>query len=305
MIVDLQHTTTGAISKKLIELKARGGSVALGRVLNLVICTDELESEDAIEAANSASRDHPCRVLVAARGSSRGSARLDAQIRTGGDAGASEVIVLRAFGELVQHLDAVIMPLLLPDTPVVTWWPGNPPADPSADPLGRLAQRRVTDAARAKRPLAALGRLAASHHPGDTDLAWARISRWRSLLAAALDQAPYEQVTRIVVSGASDSPSTELLANWLGWALKAPASVKRTGAGTGVIGVALHRTSGVLELRRPEKSNIAVLTQDGHPAREVPLARRRDDECVAEELRRLDPDDVYGDVLNRLTTNDR
>lgn len=297
MIVDLQDTSTGAIGRKLMELRARGGSVALGRVLNLIICTDAHESEEAIEAANSASRDHPCRVLVAARGTGRGSSRLDAQIRIGGDAGASEVMVLRSFGELTKHSAALMMPLLLPDTPVVTWWPGDPPTDPSADPLGKLAQRRVTDSARARRPRTALTKLAESYHPGDTDLAWSRITRWRSLLAAALDQPPFDQVSRVVVSGASDSPSTELLAAWLAWALKAPTSVRRTAAGTGVVGVALHRTSGVLELNRPEKANIATLTQPGHPTRQVSLAHRHDDECIAEELRRLDPDDVYGDVL--------
>jgi glucose-6-phosphate dehydrogenase assembly protein OpcA len=43
--------------------------LALGRVLTLVIVTDDGSSiEGAIEAANSASREHPCRVIVLARG---------------------------------------------------------------------------------------------------------------------------------------------------------------------------------------------------------------------------------------------
>ena len=299
MIVDLSSTTTSAIDRKLLELRQRGGSVALGRVLTLIIGTDDLDAEEAIATANSASRDHPCRVLVVARVTARGTSRLDAQIRVGGDAGASEVIVLRTYGELAGHPAAVARPLLLPDTPVVTWWPGDPPANPAAEPLGQLAQRRITDCSSAKRPRQALAKLAAAHTDGDTDLAWTRLSRWRSLLAAALDQPPFEQVSRVSVSGASDSPSAELLAGWLGWALKCPATIRRTGTGTGVLGVRLYRGSGVLELSRPERSNIATLTQPGQPDRRVALAHRKDDECVAEELRRLDPDEVYGAALTK------
>ena len=29
---------------------------------------------------------------------------------------------------------------------MVAWWPGTAPADPANDPIGRLAQRRITDA---------------------------------------------------------------------------------------------------------------------------------------------------------------
>lgn len=297
MIVDLASTSTSAINRTMLELRERGGAVALGRVLTLIISTDDAEAEEAIAAANSASRTHPCRVLVAARGNARGSARLDAQIRVGGDAGASEVIILRTYGELTNHPEAVALPLLLPDTPVVTWWPGDPPATPSAEPLGRVAQRRITDSASSKRPRQALAKLAAGYRDGDTDLAWSRLSRWRSLLAATLDQPPYEPVTKVTVAGASDSPSAELLAGWLGWALRCPTTIRRSGAGSGVLGVTMHRAGGAIELTRPERSNIAILRQPGEPERRVALAHRKDDDCISEELRRLDADEIYGHAL--------
>src|SRR6187455_1736319 len=101
MIVDLPNTTTSAISKTLVKIREEGGAVALGRVLTLVIVTPLGEEEEAIEAANDASREHPMRVIVLSRGADRTEkARLDGQIRVGGDAGASEVIVLRAYGEV-------------------------------------------------------------------------------------------------------------------------------------------------------------------------------------------------------------
>ncbi len=136
MIVDLPGTTTAAINQKLVDLREGGGTIALGRVLTLVIVTGEHDAEDAIDAANSASHEHPCRVIVVVQGTTRGADRLDAQIRVGGDAGASEVLVLRLYGQLALHGDSVVMPLMLPDSPVVAWWPGEPPAVPAKDPIG-------------------------------------------------------------------------------------------------------------------------------------------------------------------------
>ena len=155
MIVDLPSSTTSAVNKKLVELRKSGGVLALGRVLTLVIITDDGSSiEGAIESANSASREHPCRVIVLARGQRKAAPRLDAQIRVGGDAGASDVIVLRGYGPLAadEAGAGMVMPLLLPDAPVAAWWPAEAPAVPSQDAVGRLAQRRITDALASKNP---------------------------------------------------------------------------------------------------------------------------------------------------------
>ena len=93
---------------------------------------------------------------------------------------------------MVKHPESVVLPLLLPDSPVAIWWPTDPPEDPATDPLGALAQRRITDAA-AVHPRQGQGastRQCAAYTPGNTDLAWTRITPWRALLAAALDQHP-------------------------------------------------------------------------------------------------------------------
>nr|WP_240897270.1 glucose-6-phosphate dehydrogenase assembly protein OpcA [Kineococcus vitellinus] len=277
-------------------MRETGGAVALGRVLTLVVITDDAHAEDAISAANEASREHPCRVLVLARGNKRGAARLDAQIRVGGDAGASEVVVLRAYGPLVEHGETTIVSLLLPDAPIVAYWPGTAPEDLRTDPIGRIAQRRITDSAEAANPAKALEARRAGYRAGDTDLAWTRLTNWRALLAAALDQPPYEPVTSITVAGAPDSPSTELLAAWLGAKLRAPVTRARTKKGTGVQSVRLERKSGAVELIRPDQ-NVATLTQPGQPNRRLSLARRPVKDCLSEELRRLDPDEVYGEAL--------
>ncbi|NIZ89973.1 glucose-6-phosphate dehydrogenase assembly protein OpcA [Kineococcus rubinsiae] len=296
MIIDLPSTSTSAVNKALVDLRDSGGAVALGRVLTLCVVTDDAHAEDAIEAANEASREHPCRVLVLARGNRRGAARLDAQIRVGGDAGASEVVVLRLYGPLVDHGETTVVPLLLSDAPIVAWWVGAAPEDLQSDPIGAIAQRRITDSAETSNPARSLEHRRAHYRAGDTDLAWTRLTNWRALLAAALDQPPYEPVTQVTVAGAPDSPSTELLAAWLAVKLKAPVVRARTKKGTGVQSVRLDRKSGAVELIRPDQT-VATLTQPGQPERRIALARRPVKDCLTEELRRLDPDEVYGETL--------
>jgi len=147
VIVDLPSTSTVAISKKLVALRQDTGAMALGRVLTLLIVVDEQDAEEAIEAANDASRQHPCRIIAVVFGNKRGQSRIDAQIRVGGDAGASEVVVARLYGALTEHGRSVVIPLLLPDSPVVAWWPKDAPTTVSEDPIGSMAQRRHPAAA--------------------------------------------------------------------------------------------------------------------------------------------------------------
>ncbi|MFD4420037.1 glucose-6-phosphate dehydrogenase assembly protein OpcA [Agromyces sp. NPDC058484] len=302
MIVDLPDTTTSQVSKSLVKIREEGGVVALGRVLTLVIATAPGGEEEAIEAANDASREHPMRVIVVSSDPAESSdvpARLDAEIRVGGDAGASEVIVLRACGDTAHDEESLVMGLLLPDAPVVTWWPGVSPAIPGEAPLGRIAHRRITDASTQPDPQAALHGLATSYRPGDADFAWTRLTLWRAQLAAVLDQPPFEPVTAVRVTGAIDSPSTTLLAAWLRLQLDATSTcvLTRTDSGShGIHGVHLERDGGVIELVR-DVPGIATLRQPGQPVHDLALPRRNLRDCLADELRRLDPDELYGDVI--------
>ncbi|GAA1057204.1 glucose-6-phosphate dehydrogenase assembly protein OpcA [Agromyces luteolus] len=303
MIVELPDTTTSQVSKSLVKIREEGGVVALGRVLTLVIATTHDAEEEAIEAANDASREHPMRVIVVstASGSDPDVSRLDAEIRVGGDAGASEVVILRASGDAARDEQGLVMGLLLPDAPVVTWWPGTAPEVPGDSPLGRIAQRRITDASMQSDPQAALDALAASYRPGDADFAWTRLTLWRAQLAAVLDQPPYEPVTTVQVTGSIDSPSTTLLAAWLSMQLGASTNCALTGlehGSHGIRGVSLGRATGTIELVR-DVPGVATLRQPGQPVHDVALPRRSLRDCLADELRRLDPDELYGEVITR------
>lgn len=301
MIIDLPSTTTSQVNSKLVQLRQEGGAITLGRVLTLVIVTDDgSRTEEAIEAANDASREHPCRVIVVARGAKKAAARLDAQIRVGGDAGASEVVVLRLYGALADEGASCVIPLLLPDTPVVAWWPFEAPSVPAKDPIGVLAHRRILDAANEKNPVRALDHRKSTYADGDTDLAWTRLTNWRAMLAAALDLPPHEKITAATVTGESDSPSTDLLAAWLAVCLRIPVSRLRATSGEGIVKVVLERRTGSIELVRPD-GRVGTLTQPGQPDRKIALQRRSVRDCLSEELRRLDPDEIYAETLKGLT----
>ncbi|MEV4612012.1 glucose-6-phosphate dehydrogenase assembly protein OpcA [Kitasatospora sp. NPDC049258] len=292
MKIDLTNTTSSKINAALMGARRAGGA---GMVLTLVIVTDEGSAYDALKAANDASREHPSRILAVIKRAgrsprARAETRLDAELLVGSDAGPGETVILRMHGELASHAQSVVLPLLLPDAPVVVWWPENAPENPAHDPLGALAQRRITDAVTAESPVAQLAQRAASYTPGDTDLAWTRITGWRSMLAAALDQRP-AKITSAVVEGESYNPSVELLGLWLTSRLRVPVERVVT-AGPGITAVRLRAEEGDITLDRPD-GLLGTLAMPGAPDRMVALKRRDTAELIAEELRRLDPDDIY------------
>jgi glucose-6-phosphate dehydrogenase assembly protein OpcA len=300
MMIDLPDTKASAVRTELVRASQRLGGLTTGMVLNLIIATDESRQHDAVRAASQAGREHPCRIIGVVARDPKAAPRLDAEIMVGED--AFQMVVLRCYGELIEHADSVVEPLLVPDTPVVTWWPGAPPQAPAMAPLGTLAQRRISDSAASERPEQTLAHLAAGYRPGDTDLAWGRTTTWRSLLAAALDR-PHGDITAAAVGAEAGNPSAELMAAWLSDRLGVP--VRRdVSAGPGVTCVIFVTADGEIELSRPDGRN-AMLSRPGEPDRYVALHRRDTVELLGEELRRLDPDEVYGEALAALAAGAR
>jgi glucose-6-phosphate dehydrogenase assembly protein OpcA len=299
MKIDLTDTNSSKINKALVQGRRAIGTPAVGMVLTMVIVTDEEHAYDSLKAANEASREHPSRTLVVIKRVSRTprdrtTSRLDAEVRVGADAGTGETVILRLYGEVLNHAQSVVLPLLLPDAPTVVWWPVDAPLDPAQDPLGVLAQRRVTDTYATEEPIKELEARAAAYSPGDTDLSWTRITPWRSMLAAALDQVAC-RVTSVSVEGEELNPSCELLAMWLADRLDVP--VRRTcSEGPGLTSVRMETDCGPIVLDRAD-GTLATLSIQGQPDRAVALKRRETSELVAEELRRLDPDDTYAAAL--------
>ncbi|MGB0100948.1 MAG: glucose-6-phosphate dehydrogenase assembly protein OpcA [Nocardioides sp.] len=297
-MIELLDTNSSEIAAELQHARVRAGSPAMGMVMTLVIVVDEDDAEGAMRAARAASHEHPARVLGVILGDARGTAQVNAQVGTG-SGWTGETALIRLKGEVVKHCESVVLPLLLPDSPVAVWWPNHPPEDPAADPLGRLAQRRITDAASAVRgKTKAIHQQAAAYTVGNTDLAWTRITPWRALLAASLDQHPLK-VTSAAVTAERISPSAELLVAWLADRLKI--SVDRSSSeGPGITEVVLETKEGPIRISRAD-GKLATFSSPGRPDRPVALKRRDLPELLAEELRRLDEDDVYAETARKLT----
>ncbi len=290
MIITLKNTTSAEVASRIVELRDERGSAALSRVLTLLICVpDMIDVDKAIEVSDAVSREHPCRVIVIVEPeSTAGTALLNAQIRVGDAAGLSDIIILEPRGEAASNIDSLVMPLLQSDTPVVTYWPVTPPENPGAHPLGRLAVKRITDSRATECPMETLSALSTVYTPGDTDLAWAGVTLWRALLAAVaedFDRLP----TSVRVAGNATHPSHQL-----------GVPVER------VVAPEAHTITDItfffdddttVSLSRSATSSVARLSRPGLEDRNVNLARRSVQDSLMEDLRRLDPDVYYGELL--------
>ena len=125
MIISLNDTTSAKISAGLLRARRSSGSPAQGMVLTLIIVCDESEYARAMEASMAAGREHPSRILLVVTAGGR-IASLDAEVHIG-EGTPGEVVVIRMRGAVAAHPASVIRPLLLPDSPVVIWWPGKAP----------------------------------------------------------------------------------------------------------------------------------------------------------------------------------
>ena len=299
MIITLKNTTSAEVASRIVELRDERGSAALSRVLTLLICVpDMIDVDKAIEVSDAVSREHPCRVIVIVEPeSTAGSALLNAQIRVGDAAGLSDIIILEPRGEAASNIDSLVMPLLQSDTPVVTYWPVTPPENPGAHPLGRLAIKRITDSRATECPMETLSALSLVYTPGDIDLAWAGVTLWRALLAAVaedFDRLP----TSIRVAGNATHPSPFLVAAWLHHQLGVPVDrIVDREAHTITDITFFFDDDTTVSLSRSATSSVARLSRPGLEDRSVNLARRSVQDSLMEDLRRLDPDVYYGELL--------
>ncbi len=297
MIIELTQTSASQVNQSL--LKARSQSGTSGLAFTMVVVTDSTNYDKVLTACLEAAREHPSRILVVVENARRNAARLDAEIRCA-DGFPGDVVTLRVSGELVEHSGSIVLPLLLPDSPTVVWWPNESPVRPADDQIGALGTRRITDASGDKDPLAALQVRADNLTPGDTDLTWTRLTPWRALLAASLDQFP-ATIKSAVVEADRDNAPAELMAAWLEARLGVE-GVRKDTEGPGITGIRLATPAGDIEVVRGSSATAAQYSVPGQPQRMVALKRRDINELIAEELRRMDADGIFEQAVQMLRT---
>lgn len=299
-------TSSAIAARTLDELRAEEGSTSLGRVLTLIaVVRDEQGLATAKEAAAGAARAHPARIIILHPDNPKNcspeplgenAAQLDAELIVGGEAGMAEIVILKPYCGAGSNLASLVMPLLLPDAPTITWWVQEAPSAPSKTDLGKVSTRRITTSNNTRNPVAALTALAATYADGDTDLAWAATTLWRGHLAAMLDEPPHEPVRRVEVTGNLVRGGVNMLAAWLRLRLGVPVEILE-GPGSGIDAVRIIRDSGSFELARPTHEAIGTLSRDGREDVQVRLPMRSFEAMLIEELRTLGADHEYADVL--------
>jgi glucose-6-phosphate dehydrogenase assembly protein OpcA len=300
-MIGLWDTTGNEVVKALASERRSAGGLASGLALTLVAVVDERQVREAEAAATIAASAHPCRLLIVVRADvTQQRSRLDAEIVVGGRLGPCEAVVMRMQGRLALHAESVVVPLLAPDVPVVTWWQAAPPDRIAYDPLGVVADRRITEVSHAAQPVQALRVRAEDYAPGDTDLAWTRVTPWRALLAGAFDADP-AKVTAATITSPETDPCATLLGGWLTARLGIAPTFEK-GAAKLMEKVSLQLDGGGrLELERDLDNGTALLRRTGQIDRTLPMPRRPLGEELAEELRRLDPDQPYAAALGAAT----
>lgn len=290
----LWDTTGTEVVRALSAERRSAGAVAFGLALTLVVVTDQRSVEEAERAATAAAAAHPCRTLIVVRRHTEApDPRLDAEVLIGDRLGPGEAVVMRMYGRLALHAESVVLPLLAPDAPVVTWWHDAPPERIAYDPLGVFADRRVTDVMRCKDPMSGLIQRADDYAPGDTDLSWANITGWRSLISASFDSLD-SRPQRAVVHGPKH-PSTALMMGWLRSRLGIPVDHDETRDEL-IQQVEIELADQTFSITRQDRHS-AVLHRGDQGDRIQPLATRDLGELLSEEVKRLDADGVYGEAL--------
>jgi glucose-6-phosphate dehydrogenase assembly protein OpcA len=309
-VTTLWDTTGSAVVKELAAQRHTGGAVMSGVALTLVVVADESKVTEAEQAATAAAEVHPCRLLIVVRRQVESPVpRLDAEVLIGGRLGPGEAVVMRMYGRLGLHAESVVLPLLAADAPVVTWWHEAPPERIARDALGVIADRRITDAAMAPDPIAALRARAEDYAPGDTDLAWTRSTPWRATLASTLDSVSGRRGEPVRVEGgrvegAPESATAQLVAGWLASRCGCTVPVvpsTRTPGDSGIDTVVLQLDQDEEVRVQEDRKGGAVVQQPFRPEAVVALPARTLGELIGEELRRLDPDEPYSEALEAVT----
>lgn len=161
-----------------------------------------------------------------------------------------EQILVRAHGDVALRLASVVVPLLVPDLPVFTWWTETPPiGQRHFEDLAALSDRLLVDSADFARPETTLPELSRACVLGPkrcalTDLNWARLTPWRELITQDFDVPAWrpwlDAIDGVRVGFAVDAdgrqihPSQALLlvawlASRLGWSAADPMAPSEAG----------------------------------------------------------------------------
>jgi hypothetical protein len=232
-------------------------------------------TEQARSALAGMAERHPSRTILLLPESDAGTDRIDATVSLESYAVpgvernvVSEVVELQLRGTRAKAPASIVEPLLVSDLPVFLRWRGEPDwGSTELDQLVSITDRLIVDSTEwddipyAYRHLVALfDRTAVS------DIAWARTSRWRTLLASLWPDVASVRTIRVHGTRAQ----AHLLCGWL-----------RSRLGTKI------------EMEHVEAERLEGIDLDGEPAPFPPGDPPNPSDVLSEELDRFTRDRVY------------
>jgi glucose-6-phosphate dehydrogenase assembly protein OpcA len=210
--------TVSEIERTLAALRLEDSGVRLRtNVMTHIAWVPEEWVEAAEDVLAGLAERHPSRTIVLFPQSSAGGleGRVDSDVfpMSEGLMVCTDTIRIRLRGTSAAHPSSVVEPLLISDLPVFLRWRGVPPFGDSAfEELIQVADRLIVDSTEwpgLPTPYARMAevfdRIAVS------DIAWARTSRWRPMLASLWPE--IAKVEQIKVTGTE--AQAQLLAGWL------------------------------------------------------------------------------------------
>jgi hypothetical protein len=210
--------TVSAIERKLAELRlSDGGSRLRTSVMTHIAWVPEEWVEAAEDVLAGLAERHPSRTIVLLPHSGgdglEGDVEGESFPMSEGLTICTDTIHIRLHGTSAEHPASVVEPLLVPDLPVFLRWRGVPPFGESAfEELIGVVDRLIVDSTEwpdLPKPYARLAEI--FDRVAVSDIAWARTSRWRSMLASLWPA--IGKVERIKVTGTE--AQAHLLAGWL------------------------------------------------------------------------------------------
>jgi Glucose-6-phosphate dehydrogenase subunit len=200
--VDLEHWSAEDVhledvGSALAEMRAATASAGRPPSMRTSVMTHlawvpEAWLDKARAALSGMGERHPSRTILLLPDSDAGKNRIDATVslefyavpQVDRDI-CSEVIELHLLGTRAKAPASIVEPLLISDLPVFLRWRGEPPwGSPELDQLSGLTDRLIVDSTEwDDLPYPYRNLTSLFERTAVSDIAWARTSRWRSLLA--------------------------------------------------------------------------------------------------------------------------
>lgn len=284
-----------------------GGVLRACAMTLVVVARDEADADQARQTLALLMRQHPSRAIVL-RG--RNHTEFDARVfaecwRPFGRTQqiCSEGIEIMAGPGGLEEVARFLVPLRVPDLPVVVWVRGAGPRDAEGvHPLYPLADKILFDTSSDPDADAAIRSLRRLHAYGYrvADLHWTRLTGWREVIAHLFDDGARADPVRSAHVGyghGSVTTCARYMEAWLRSSLPlARVSIAPEYGDPGLLSVTLSGPGGELSVTRAAGQTLDVSDRSRHYS--TPLPSTTEEALMREELGIVEPDPVYERALN-------